>query len=148
MKIPSLFNKRTEQGQSLVELAVGIIVLLILVAGIVDLGRLLFFYMSLRDAAQEGAVVGQLNPRDCDSIKARIDKYMGVTAGDPGYLVDVQVGNQACTLSARDLAKSCSGQDIVVTINAPFSFVMPLMGGRQLDLSTTIRGTVLRPMCQ
>lgn len=146
MKLPNLRWNRNERGQSLVELAVGLIVLLILVAGIVDLGRLLFFYISLRDAAQEGTVVGQLNPRDCDAIKTRINNYLGVPSG-PGYSVDIQVGNDACTVSARDLAKSCSGQDIVVTINAPFSFMMPLFGGRELALSTTIRGTVLRPAC-
>ncbi len=62
--IKLLEQKQSEKGQSLVELAVGLIILLVLVGGIVDLGRLLFFYIGLRDAAQEGAVIGQLNPRD------------------------------------------------------------------------------------
>ena len=53
-------GKRSEKGQSLIELAFGIVVLLILLAGIVDIGRLLFFYISMRDAAQEGAVFGQI----------------------------------------------------------------------------------------
>ena len=45
----------SEKGQSMVELAVSVVVLLILLAGVVDLGRLAFYYITLRDAAQEAA---------------------------------------------------------------------------------------------
>ena len=47
-------NKK-EQGQSLVELSISLVILLILAAGLVDLGRAFFTYITLRDAAQEGA---------------------------------------------------------------------------------------------
>lgn len=44
-----------EQGQSLIELSLSLVMLLILLAGLVDLGRGFFTYITLRDAAQEGA---------------------------------------------------------------------------------------------
>ena len=46
---------KKESGQSLVELALSMTLLLILLAGVVDLGRAFFTYIALRDAAQEGA---------------------------------------------------------------------------------------------
>jgi len=42
-----------EKGQSLVEFAFGLVILMILISGIVDLGRAFFTYMALNDAAQE-----------------------------------------------------------------------------------------------
>ncbi len=38
------------------------VILLFLVGGIVDLGRGFFTYMALRDAVQEGALYGSINP--------------------------------------------------------------------------------------
>ena len=141
---------RAEKGQSLMELAVGIVVLLILVAGIVDLGRLLFFYIALRDAAQEGAVYGQLNPRSCDQIGQRVNNYLGASSG---YLVNVRIKAPAastyanCSDVASNLNVSCSGSDLQVEVNAPFKFAMPFMGGTSLNLQTTVNATILRPIC-
>ena len=42
-------NKSEEQGQSLVEMAVALVMLLLLVGGIVDIGRAYFTYMAMRD---------------------------------------------------------------------------------------------------
>ena len=44
-----------ERGQAIVELATSLVILLTLLAGVVDLGRALFTWITLRDAAQEGA---------------------------------------------------------------------------------------------
>lgn len=52
-----------EQGQSLVELALSLVLLLTLLAGLVDFGRAFFTYVALRDAAQEGAAYASvINP--------------------------------------------------------------------------------------
>lgn len=61
-----------EHGQSLTEFAFGAVILLILLVGIVDLGRAFFTYIALRDAAQEGAVYGSICPRDASAIEARV----------------------------------------------------------------------------
>ncbi len=45
---------QAEVGQSLVELALSFTFLLLLLAGAADLGRLIFSYISIHDAAQEG----------------------------------------------------------------------------------------------
>jgi Flp pilus assembly protein TadG len=46
------------KGQSLVELAISLVILLFLLAGIVEFGLAFFQFVQLRDAAQEGALFG------------------------------------------------------------------------------------------
>ncbi len=65
-------HKRIESGQSLTEFAFGVVILLILLVGIVDLGRAFFTYIALRDAAQEGAVYGSICPLDVAAIESRL----------------------------------------------------------------------------
>jgi len=137
-------GKRSEKGQSLVELAVGIVVLLVLIAGIVDIGRILFFYISLRDAAQEGAVFGQINPRSCAQISERVNEVTGNSLTTPP---DIFIDGVSCMTAADYDNRSCSGKEIKIVVSAPFKFSMPLMGGRTITLSTEIRGTILRPAC-
>lgn len=137
-------NKRSEKGQSLVELAFGIAILLVMLAGIIDIGRLLFFYISLRDAAQEGAVFGQINPRSCAQISNRVNEVTGNTLATPP---DIFIDGISCISAADYDNRSCSGKEIKIVVNAPFKFVMPLMNGRTINLSTEIRGTILRPAC-
>jgi hypothetical protein len=59
-----VLHSRREKGQSLLEMAFAIIVLLFLLGGIIDLGRLFFTYIALRDAAQEGAAFASVCPPD------------------------------------------------------------------------------------
>lgn len=153
-------HDRTEKGQSLVELAFGMVVLLVLLAGIVDLGRLLFFYIAMRDAAQEGAVYGQLNPMFCLDIHNRVNDYLGVTPGQSGYTILVEekknpgdayvpcgVSGPPWTDTPPSTNIACAGSIIKVTVTAPFTFVMPFMSGNIVSISTDIEGNILRPAC-
>ncbi len=54
----------------MVELAISLVVLLLLITAIVDGARVLFSYMALRDAAQEGSVFGSVEPGDTNAITA------------------------------------------------------------------------------
>jgi len=48
-------HPKSERGQSLTELAVIVVIMIIILAGVVDLGGVIFQYLAMRDAAQEGA---------------------------------------------------------------------------------------------
>ena len=146
MRVSRSRAERSESGQSLVELGLSLVVVLLLLAGIVDLGRLLFFYIAMRDAAQEGAIVGELNPRDCNAIESRVDSYLGATYPD-GFDVNILVNGADCFAAARVESWSCEGRDIMVTVGAPFEFMMPLLGGRAFKVTASITGTVMRPAC-
>ena len=58
MMIKKITPRRSERGQSLSELSMAMALILILLAGVADLGRAFFTYITLRDAAQEGALYG------------------------------------------------------------------------------------------
>ena len=51
-----------ERGQSLVELAISLTVMLLLLSGAVSFGMALFSYVAIRDAAGEGALYGSIRP--------------------------------------------------------------------------------------
>jgi Flp pilus assembly protein TadG len=54
--------RQAERGQSLVEMTVGMVILLIIVMGILDLGRVYFTYLTLQDAAGEAALYLAVDP--------------------------------------------------------------------------------------
>jgi hypothetical protein len=76
-----------EKGQSLVELAVGFLILMLLISGIANLGGLLFYYLAMRDAVQEGASYGIIHPTHCDQIVQRAASSLN----DSNPLIDINV---------------------------------------------------------
>jgi Flp pilus assembly protein TadG len=54
--------KKAEKGQSLVEFSLGLVFILLIVCGLLDLGRLYFTHVALEDAAGEAALYLSLNP--------------------------------------------------------------------------------------
>ena len=68
------------RGQSLVELAISLPLLLLLMLGTIDLGRMFFDYIQLRNAAREGAAYGARAPADAAGIEQRVRNH-GIPAG-------------------------------------------------------------------
>ncbi len=64
--LPPAFRQTGEHGQSLVEFAVMGIVLLMLLQGVLDLGRAYFTFLALKDAAADGAYFAAAYPRCVD----------------------------------------------------------------------------------
>jgi Flp pilus assembly protein TadG len=149
----------SEKGQALMELAVSITVLLIMVAGVVDLGRMLFHYIAMRDAAQEAAAYGSINPTHCTQIKHRAWVAM---ASSPFVTVTATIRKDSndpnspyinCETAVNDPSLACHGSEIRVKLSDPeFPITMPFIGtflGKQtVSLETEISGTILRPPCQ
>lgn len=61
---PILFSRKSERGQDLVEFALLLPVLLLLILGALDLGRMFFASISITNAAREGARYGGLHRDD------------------------------------------------------------------------------------
>ena len=62
--------KRTARGQSLVEFALLLPILLLLAVMLVDLGRAVYYYSVIFNAAREGARYGIIHPTDGSGIEA------------------------------------------------------------------------------
>ena len=138
--IQKRLKTRFQNGQALVEFAMGLFFLLLLISGIVDLGRAIFTYMDLREAAQEGAAYGTVNPRDTIGIQNRVT--------DSSNVFD----SADLSVNVVKPANPCLGDDITVTVSmADFPLTMPFMGtilGTQvLTITASIEDTVLVPLC-
>ncbi len=87
--IPQLRPTRKDRGQGLVEFALLLPILLLLIVGAVDMGRMYFSYMTIKNASREAAYLGTTwPPVDAASqnmIKARaIQEVTGTLAtSDP-----------------------------------------------------------------
>lgn len=142
-----------ERGQSLVELAISILFLLLLLAGAAEFGVLFFQFVQLRDAAQEGALYGSMNPpygaahtTAVDRIKTRA-KYSSPTRSpidlinDPNVTVSVVVTDGIY----------CEGGSLKVTVSYPHQIFMPfipqILGTTTIPLNATVTDTILTPVC-
>lgn len=56
--------QRLQRGQSLAEMSLGMIVIVVLLLGLLDLGRIYFIFVALEDSAGEAALYLSINP-DC-----------------------------------------------------------------------------------
>jgi hypothetical protein len=63
--------KKTERAQGLVELAIALPVLLLLLLGVLDIGRAYWTLVSLKDAVAEGAQYAATYPDRASEIKLR-----------------------------------------------------------------------------
>lgn len=118
-------SRRRGRGQSLVEVALILPILVILLAAVIDLGRVLDASIVLSDAARVGARFGSIHPTWYDSIRVRVVDF----ANNSGMAFT------GVTLNGSHVAVSSStvpGQPIVVTI----TYDLPLYFGRMVGLNT------------
>ncbi|HZW03168.1 MAG TPA: TadE family protein [Anaerolineaceae bacterium] len=147
------FSKR-ERGQSLIEMGFSITVLVILLAGIVDLGRAFFTFVTMRDAAQEAAVYASAYPEVCEPILNRAQFAMGNVEYDA---IEVWIGTHQCISlnggpdgSSPPVTEACAENDVRVIIrDDDFPITMPFLGAilgtQTLPLRTEVTETILRP---
>jgi Flp pilus assembly protein TadG len=60
------------KGQSLIEFALLIPILLLLVFAIIDLGRIIYVYSAMQNSVREGARYGIINPLNTSEIENRV----------------------------------------------------------------------------
>lgn len=132
-----------EDGQSMVELAVSIVVLLILLAGVVDLGRIAFYYIAMRDSAQEGASYASMFPNDCGEI---IKRVKAGTVDSSRIEVELEIVGSECKPCGE--LEYLPGDPIVITVTDPgFPITMPLLGtyigAQEIELKTSVQNSVI-----
>src|SRR5262245_58166435 len=142
-------GRRTVRGQSLVELGLVLPVVLLLLAGALDLGRIFYAHISLRNAAREGAVQAARTPAS----------YIPNAACDPNTnlvvcRVILEAKGGSLTILPTDISMSCgvagcprqAGSMVTVNVRGRFSLVTPLLagifGGQTLDFSSTATAQV------
>jgi hypothetical protein len=135
--------QRGERGQSLVELALSLTIILLLLAGAVDFSIAYFSFSAMQDAAQEGALYGSINPTDEAGIITRV-RSASTTPVDLSNedLVDVVV-----TLPGD----ACEGNEIRVNLVYDYPISMPfigsIIGSQKITLNASVTDTILQPVC-
>jgi Flp pilus assembly protein TadG len=157
----------SERGQSLVELGVSLLILLYLLSGAAEFGVLFFQFVQLRDAAQEGALYGSMNPYIDGNSNGAFD------AGEAVNQAGIEARVRAASSSPIDLSNTdpatgvtvtatssdgsnlfCEGHGLQVTVAYKHKIFMPFMAqllGRTADptipLSASVVDTILSPIC-
>jgi hypothetical protein len=141
MKSKYLKRPQLERGQSLVEVAISLSFLMILLSGLLDLGRLWYIYLALEDAAGEAALYLSLDPFCIDEDDVRPDSSV---CSDPNnglfrakYSVEqdiidwskvetiIKIEGVPVNLSSPPLITV--GNEITVEIHYPLGLLTPLM---------------------
>lgn len=111
---------RSRDGSVLLETALMITILLVLMFGIVDLGRALYTMNNLVSAAREGARYGAsypTNPPDTDSIRVRVIGHFSPFGGPALTAANVEM-----TL----LPVGGPYESIRVRVKYPFTWITPI----------------------
>jgi hypothetical protein len=132
-----------------VEFALILPIMLILLAGAIDLGRAFYAYVAVENAAKEGALYGSRHPL-CDSASSCPD-HPTVTSIVEGEAANLLLTTQvACRTPAGTLVQSmndcANGDQYVVTVTHRFRLVMPILGdllASELTLGSTSQATVI-----
>jgi hypothetical protein len=144
-----LRQKKGESGQGMVELAISLIVILVLLAGIVDISRTIMTKMELQDAAEEGVVYAMAFPKSCTQIQYRVLQNLSkVKSATLSSIVitytTISTGvSIPCTSATGDL----KGQLIKVSIANSFPVSMPFLGkvvGSARTISVEAKGIVIK----
>jgi TadE-like protein len=140
-----LHKSKSERAQSLVEFAISLLLILTILTGAVEISLALFEYVTIRDAAQEGALYGSVNPNDTAGIRNRVIDAAsdGLTLTAANVVVTINGG--ACEGITGGLANT-----IRITITRPHQVIMPLIGafiGQQINMSANVTDTILSPSC-
>jgi Flp pilus assembly protein TadG len=167
-KLRSVFSSKGQRGQSLVELALSLTVILMLLAGAVDFGMAFFSYTAIRDAAQEGALYGSINgPTDqllpnppddiCNHVRrassSPIDLQTVMTHCNDG----TTSGNYILVTLTNGSGTYCQGltagtaNAVRVEIGYNYPIIMPflgvIIGGQSIQLRASVTDTILQSIC-
>jgi len=135
---------KSERGQSMVEFAISLVIILWLLAGAVEFGIALFQYIQLRDAAQEGALYGSINPKDKNGIEARVK----AASSSPIDLANDASLNIIVTTSGS----GCVADGVTVRLEYPHQIFMPFAtlftgGSNTINLGVEVTDTILTSDC-
>lgn len=135
---------RTPRGQSLVEVALALPVLVMLMMGLLDLGRAFYAMVTLNDAAQEGAAYAATN-QDPGAVMARVGAAEATFLVPLEDIAHVDDGGSPVLFDMTSSGAVGSGVVITVTYDMPIytPFVNGLVGGGDLRLRATANHVII-----
>lgn len=153
-----LHSNKKERAQSMVEFAISITFVLMLVAGLVDLGHAFFSFVALRDAAQDGAIYGSIYPIVDSNNNGVYDD------GEPLNTSEIVTRVREASNTPVDLSDTtsvsvnvstsgdpCEGNPITVSVTYNYPISMPFLGAilgtNTIPITASVTNTILTPAC-
>lgn len=125
-------RRRVDRGQNLVELAIVMPLLLLILMGVIDLGRAFHAYIVVENAAREAARYGASHP----------SQLTGADSAEERAITEAtNAGISPVTVSVQKL--SGSDTTIQATVSYQFSLLSGFLGIGPLNLTGTAEMTVL-----
>jgi len=140
MSSKSLHMHKKGQGQSLLEFALILPVLVIVLVGVFDLGRALFALITITNAAREGARYGTLHFDelvDTNIKQAAVDEATG--SGITITLSNVYV---TCPDTLGDTWPCSRGTAVRVTVNHTFESLLKVVIPADINMSRSVEMAV------
>jgi Flp pilus assembly protein TadG len=147
-------QKLQENGQSLVEFSLMLVFLLVLLVGVFDVGRALFAYIIIRDAAQEGAVFGSIAPKsDLNGFELAVVDRVEAAFLDPANPSASPIDTSKMNVTVDVIGSACAapGNGVKVTVDytIPIStpFLGVVIGSQDINLTAKAEDSILSPVC-
>ncbi|MBN1485128.1 MAG: pilus assembly protein [Chloroflexia bacterium] len=128
--------KEKRRGQTVVEFALILPILLLIALGLIEFGRAFFVYSVVSNAAREGARYGMVHPRDPDGMRdAAYQRVLLVPTDTVTIDVHYDTGDPAAPFNDPDLIEEGVSR-VVVDVTHDFTMMTPLF--QPLFPATTI----------
>ncbi|PKM44519.1 MAG: pilus assembly protein TadG [Firmicutes bacterium HGW-Firmicutes-8] len=111
--------RKTEQGQAIVEMALVLPILLMLIFGIVEFGRILNTYMIVTDLSREGARKGAVGGTDGE---------IGATVRNNAAAADLEQDDVSVNIVPAAASKRSRGTSVEVQVSYPVDIIAPVIG--------------------
>ncbi len=142
MKPSRRANNRSSPGQSLVEFALTLPLLILILIGTLDLGRMLIAYVTIQNAAREGARYGVENPNDTAGIMQHAEAESansGITITDSMIPTPI-IQNDGTYRDPPDNTQP--NQSITVQVNYPFTLITTYLFAGQQNIQLNVSATM------
>lgn len=157
IQVNRMKKNRSEKGQSLIELAVTLPIILLILLGTIDFGMALFSYSILRDAAQEGALYASFNPSNEAEIENRARNILP-RSDDVIFSSPVDLRNtDSISVLVEAIGDDCQGatngvaNSIEVSVVYQYPILMPIagqiIGSDTITLTGFASNIILQPPC-
>ncbi|PKM82424.1 MAG: pilus assembly protein TadG [Firmicutes bacterium HGW-Firmicutes-14] len=111
--------RRKQHGQAVVEMALVLPILIMLIFGIVEFGRILNTYMIVTNLSREGAREGAVGGTDAEIISA---VQLGTNANQ------LNAGNLTITIDPTAAGPRARGSSVGVEVSYPVDIIAPVIG--------------------
>jgi Flp pilus assembly protein TadG len=135
------------------EFSLVIPILMVLILGLIEMGRLIYTYSAVTTASREATRYGfslgdngfgVARYQDCDGIREAARAPTSIAGiEDAGIDISFDTGPGTAVISNCPPVSVETGTRIVVTVSASFEPIMPLIQLPDIDISSTSKRTIL-----